>query len=176
MRQIFSPDRFETLLVEEIPALRRYARALCGDDTEADDLVQECLLRAVSRRHLWLAHRRLRPWLFTILHNVFVNTVRRNSRAPVIDRPARPDELGAADDDPDQLCTLADFLAALQSLSAEQREVLLLVGLEQMSYKEVARIAGVPVGTVMSRLSRARSQLARCLDGETRNSRIKRVK
>lgn len=176
MRQIFSPVRFEALLVEEIPALRRYARALCGDDTEADDLVQECLLRAVSRRHLWFAHRRMRPWLFTILHNVFVNAVRRNARSPVVDRTAKLDELGAADEGPDQLCTLSDFLGALRGLSAEQREVLLLVGLEQMSYREVARIVGVPVGTVMSRLSRARSRLARCLDGETKNSRIKRVK
>ncbi len=175
MRQVFPPNRFETRLVEEIPALRRYALVLCGDETEADDLVQESLLRAVSRRRLWLSHRRMRPWLFTILHNLFVNAVRRNVRSPVSGQAERLDDIGV-DDDSDQLCTLADFKQALRRLSAEQREVLLLVGLEQMSYKEVSKVVGVPVGTVMSRLARARSRLGECLEGEMKSSRIKRVK
>lgn len=170
-------NRFETLLVEEIPALRRYARALCGNESEADDLVQESLLRAVSRRRLWISHRGMRPWLFTILHNLFVNSVRRGARSPLVEMPERFGETAAAaGEDPGELCTLSDFEQALRRLSPEQREVLVLVGVEQMSYRQVARIAGVPVGTVMSRLSRARSQLREGLEGETRVTRLKRMK
>lgn len=169
-------NRFENLLIDEIPALRRYARALCGDFSQADDLVQECLARAVSRRRLWIGHRGIRPWLFTILHNLFVNSLLRQpgmraGSAAEIERQAIVSE-----QDADLLCALSDFEAALRQLSAEHREVLLLVGLEQMSYREVARVTGVPVGTVMSRLSRAREQLAKSLEGETRLTSIKRVK
>ena len=169
-------NRFETLLVEEIPALRRYARALCRDQTEADDLVQESLLRAVSRRKLWLSHKGMRPWLFTILHNLFVNAVRRGVKSPLVTMPERIEDTAVSSEDAGELCTLSDFENALQRLTPEQREVLLLVGVEQMSYKQVARIVGVPKGTVMSRLSRARSYLASGIEGEINVTRFKRVK
>jgi RNA polymerase sigma-70 factor (ECF subfamily) len=176
LRQIIPVDRFEALLVEEIPALRRYARALCRDSAQVDDLVQECLLRAVSRRRLWLSQKGMRPWLFTILHNIFVNTLRRNVNSPSSGLAEPFEDSFVSDDDPHDLCTLSDFEAALCRLSPEQREVLLLVGLEQMSYKDVSKIVGVPVGTVMSRLSRARSSLREGLAGAVSTARIKRVK
>ncbi len=176
LHRVIPLNRFETLLVEEIPALRRYARALCGDETEADDLVQESLLRAVSRRKLWLSHKGMRPWLFTILHNLFVNAVRRGVKSPLLNLPEQIEDTAVANEDPGELCTLSDFEHALQRLTPEQREVLVLVGVEQMSYKQVARIVGAPVGTVMSRLSRARSYLKNALEGETNVTRIKRVK
>jgi len=169
-------NRFETMLVEEIPALRRYARVLCGNVTEADDLVQESLLRAVSRRRLWISHRGMRPWLFTILHNLFVSAVRRGARSPMADMSEQIDETAVSDEDPAELCTLSDFENALHRLTPEQREVLVLVGVEQMSYKQVGKIIGVPVGTVMSRLSRARSYLKNSLEGEINVTRFERVK
>lgn len=168
--------RFETLLVEEIPALRRYARALCGDFVEADDLVQECLLRAVSRRRLWISQKGMRPWLFTILHNIFANALRRKTRSPIVDRPDGIQDSLVSNENPEESCTMSDFETALQGLSPDQREVLLLVGVEQMSYRNVSKVTGVPVGTVMSRLSRARSYLRDALDGDVRVSKIKRVK
>ena len=164
------------MLVEEIPALRRYARALCGNDTEADDLVQESLVRAISRRRLWISHRGMRPWLFTIMHNLFVNALRRGVKSPRVDSPERVEDVVVSAEDPAELCALSDFERALRRLTPEHREVLELVGVEQMSYKQVARIIGVPVGTVMSRLSRARSQLQIGLDGETNVTRLKRMK
>lgn len=169
-------DRFEALLVEEIPALRRYARALCDDPAQVDDLVQECLLRAVSRRRLWLSQKGMRPWLFTILHNIFVNMLRRDVNSPTSGLVEAVEDSLASDDDPHDLCTLSDFENALSRLSPEQREVLLLIGLEQMTYKEVSKIVGVPVGTVMSRLSRARSSLREGLAGAAPTARIRRVK
>lgn len=169
-------SRFEILLVEEIPALRRYARALCGDISEADDLVQECLARAVSRRKLWIGHRGIRPWLFTILHNIFVNGLRRQVNSRVVGTAEDYAQSITSEQDADLLCTISDFEKAVQQLSADQREVLLLVGMEQMSYKEISKITGAPVGTVMSRLSRAREQLRKSLDGEIKLASIKRVK
>ena len=164
------------MLIEEIPALRRYARALCGNDTEADDLVQESLTRAISRRRLWISHKGMRPWLFTIMHNLFVNALRRGVKSPLVDPPDGIEDAAVSDDDPGELCALSDFERALRRLTPEQREVLELVGVEQMSYKQVARIIGVPVGTVMSRLSRARSYLKDSLEGETNVTRLKRMK
>ena len=168
--------KFETLLVEEIPALRRYARALCGDVVEADDLVQECLLRAVGRRRLWISHQGMRPWLFTMMHNIFVNALRRKTRSRIVGMSERLQDSLVAEEDPEELCTMSDFETALQKLSPDHREVLLLVGVEQMSYRKVSRITGVPVGTVMSRLSRARSYLRDALEGDIQIARIKRVK
>ena len=169
-------NRFETLLVEEIPALRRYARALCGDVSHADDLVQECLLRAVSRRKLWIGHKGMRPWLFSILHNISVNILRRQINSPVGVSSAHCEAAATSAESSDLFCTLADFEKAMQQLSPEQREVLLLVGLEQMSYREVSKIVGVPVGTVMSRLARAREHLRKGLDGEVKLGKIERIK
>lgn len=140
-----------------IPRLRRYARALTGDSVRADDLVQDTLERAWAKLHLWEDGSDLRAWLFAIMHNVFVNGVRvkrldiapLDERAYAIPAPALDDgELG-----------LRDLESALSQLSPEQREVLLLVVLEEMRYEDVASALGVPVGTVMSRLFRARERL-----------------
>ena len=168
--------RFESLLIDEIPALRRYARALCRDPAQADDLVQECLTRAVSRRKLWVRHRGLRPWLFAILHNIFVNDLRRQVASRLVQSDAIDPQSITSDQDADLLCALSDFEQALHRLSAEHREVLLLVGLEQMTYRQVAKVTGTPIGTVMSRLARAREQLASSLEGEIKIAKIKRVK
>jgi len=150
-------------LIEHLPRLRRYARALTRDVSQADDLVQDTLERALVKLDLWRPGSDLRAWLFTLMHNLFINQVRAN----------RPDEtdLDAAKDvavGGGQMDALAlrDIHAALARLPVEQREVILLVGLEQFGYGEAARILGVPLGTVMSRLSRGRERLRQLLAGE----------
>jgi RNA polymerase sigma-70 factor, ECF subfamily len=155
---------FARLLEVEIPRLRRYARALTRDVSRADDLVQSCLTRAVAKQHLWQPGTDLRAWLFTILHNQHVNDVRRSVRegvsvavedmAPVL--TVQSNALAALQ--------LRDLEAAIAKLPPEQRQVILLVGLEGLRYEEVADILGVPVGTVRSRLSRGRDQLRRLMD------------
>lgn len=151
-------------IVDQIPALRRYARALTGDAWAADDLVQDTLERACSKWRLWRAGSDLRAWLFTLMHNVFVNQVRRAVRqAPggSVDIDDVAHELAAPEADP---AMALDLQRCLLRLPEDQRIVLLLVSLEDLSYLEVARITGVPLGTVMSRLSRARSRLQELLD------------
>lgn len=169
-------NRFENLLIEAIPSLRRYAWALSGDADQADDLVQECLARAISRRKLWISHKGMRPWLFTIMHNIYLNAARRAANAPVVGSIEDYGKSTVSQSDADTICTISDFEQSLQQLSAEHRETLLLVGLEQLSYKEASKVAGVPVGTIMSRLSRAREQLRKGLSGETQVASIRRVK
>ena len=164
---------FGSLLEHEIPRLRRYARALTRDATRADDLVQSCLLRALSKSHLWQPGTDLRAWLFTILHNQHVNDVRRAVReginipvedvAPVLTVPSTQ---GAA-------LQLRDLDRAMMRLPEEQRQVLLLVGLEGMRYEEVAAVLDVPVGTVRSRLSRGRDTLRHLLDLKGRAERVR---
>lgn len=169
-------NRFEQQLVKTIPLLRRYARALCNDSHQADDLVQECLARAISRRRLWVSNKGMRPWLFTILHNIFVNTLRHTREMQVFHDDDEFSSTLVGGEEADTLSTLSEFEKALNRLSPEQREVLLLVGLEQLSYREVSRIVGIPAGTVMSRLSRAREQLRLNMKGEVTIAKIKRVK
>lgn len=150
-------------LVAHIPGLRRYARALTGDAWLADDLVQDTLERACDKWRLWTAGTDLRAWLFTLMHNLFANQARRAApqRTPVdIDELA--DQLPAPDAPPERRI---DLQRCLLQLPDEQRAVLLLVALEDLSYDEVARILGVPAGTVMSRLSRARSRLRQLMEG-----------
>ena len=154
-----------------IPNLRRYARALVGDRDSADDLVQDTLERAVRKFHLWRPGD-LRAWLFSIMHNVFVNEL-RSRRIPA---SQEVDENLAGDDDPSGATALRDLERGLAALSAEQREVLLMVGLEDMSYAQVSRALGVPMGTVMSRLSRAREKLRRHMDGEPERANLKVVR
>lgn len=151
-------------LVDQIPALRRYARALTGDGWAADDLVQDTLERACARWQLWTAGSDLRAWLFTLMHNLFVDGARRALRqqAQRVDVDDVAGELVAPAGSPDQAL---DLQRCLLRLPQEQREVLLLVTLQDLGYEDVARITGVPVGTVMSRLSRARARLRELMDG-----------
>ncbi|MEQ9642657.1 MAG: RNA polymerase sigma factor [Alphaproteobacteria bacterium] len=163
------------LIVEHIPSLRRYARALVGARGEADDLVQECLERALSRWHLFSPDRPLRPWLFSIMHNQFISGRRREARrgtgVPLPDDDMRL-SVPAAQESRAAMHELAD---ALGELSVEQREVVLLVGLEGLSYADVAEVLDIPLGTVMSRLSRGRERL-RALTQDGAGPRLRRVK
>jgi len=152
-------DRFEGLLIENIPRLRRYAWALTGDSDHADDLVQDCLTRAVSRRRLWISAKGMRPWLFTILRNLHRNALSKSAREPTLTVLDDQKELANQSYSAEGLQKLAELDKALQKLSVEHREILLLVGLEQLTCKETASLLELPLGTVMSRLSRARAQL-----------------
>ena len=149
------------LIVPYIPNLRRYARALVGDRDGADDLVQDTLERAVRKFHLWRPGD-LRAWLFSIMHNVFVNQLKARKVAPDVeldDNMAAPvPSVGRTD--------IIDLQRALTCLAPEQREVVLLVALEDMSYADVSRALGIPMGTVMSRLSRGRERLRKAMNGE----------
>lgn len=156
----------ETLIVQQIPRLRRYARALTGDAARADDLVQDCVERAWRKYHLFRRGSDIRAWMFTIMHNLHVNTVRKAINRPAVvsladwdgDRSIRPAQESAVE--------ARGVVRALALLPPEQREVLLLVGLEELTYREIAKIVGIPIGTVMSRLSRGRQRL-REITGDT---------
>jgi RNA polymerase sigma factor (sigma-70 family) len=153
---------FARLLEEQIPRMRRYARALTRDVNRADDLLQSCLVRAITKQHLWEPGTNLRAWLFTILHNQHVNDVRLSMREGTSIELSDAPELTAESNAVPSL-QLRDLERALAKLAIEQRQVILLVGLEGMRYDEVAEILGVPVGTVRSRLSRGRDQLRRLM-------------
>ena len=157
-----------------IPRLRRYARALLGNRSEADDLVQDTLERGWSNLASWRAGSDMRAWLFGIMHNLHVDRVRK----PVLST------IEFDDDTPmpfmkapqaDRL-EIRDMEAALNTLPAEQRKILLLVALEEMTYGEVAAALGIPIGTVMSRLSRARERLRASIEGKAIAFPLKVVK
>jgi len=165
----------DSQIAEQIPRLRRYARALTGERSAADDLVQDTLERALSRFHLWRRGSDLRAWLFTIMHNIYVNQARsrvRHRHEALEDEPAA-EAMRARE--PDWL-ELRDLDGALARLPREQRAVLLLVGLEQFTYEEAARVLEIPLGTVMSRLSRGRERLRAILDGDPGIAPLKVVK
>ncbi|MCM5558531.1 sigma-70 family RNA polymerase sigma factor [Pleomorphomonas sp. JP5] len=154
-------DDIETL----VPALRRYARALTGNADRADDLVQDCLERAISKQSLWRPIGPVRPWLFKIMINLHRNDHRKRRGSPEPEalellsvEPASPATQGAR-------LALAETAAALDRLPVEQREALLLVALEGLSYAEAAGALDIPVGTLMSRIGRAREALRTMVDG-----------
>ncbi|HEY5290911.1 MAG TPA: RNA polymerase sigma factor [Burkholderiales bacterium] len=159
-------------IVAHIPRLRRYARALAGDSHRADDLVQDTLERALAKFHLWRRGSDLRAWLFTVMHNVFINQLKAR-RELALDDAVEDGLQSAPQSDP---LELRDLDAALRQLPVEQREVLLLVGLEQLSYAEVSKALSVPVGTVMSRLSRGRERLRAVMSGTATVTNLKVVK
>ncbi len=156
-----------------IPRLRRYARALTGERIAADDLVPDTLERALRKLHLFRPGTDLRAWLFTVMHNVFVNQVRAG-RLPVVDDEDMS-ELPQREQEADGLA-IRDLDRALLRLPDDQRAVLLLVALEDMSYEEAARTLEIPIGTVMSRLSRAREKLRAMMQGPLAGSRLQVVK
>jgi RNA polymerase sigma-70 factor, ECF subfamily len=153
------------LIVPYIPNLRRYARALVGDRDGADDLVQDTLERAVRKFHLWRPGD-LRAWLFSVMHNVFVNQLKSRKIAPDVEL----DDTFAAPVPGATGADIIDLQRGLLTLAPEQREVLLLIALEDMSYADVSRALGIPMGTVMSRLSRGRERLRKAMNGEARGA------
>ena len=159
-------DDFARLLAAEIPRLRRYARALTRDTVRADDLVQGCLVRALAKRHLWQVGTNLRAWLFTILHNQHVTAIRRVMREGI---DVSVEDVAATltvEPTAGAAMLLHDLERAIAALPEEQRQVILLIGLEGMRYEDVARILAIPVGTVRSRLSRGRELLRKLMEME----------
>src|SRR5579872_802074 len=163
-----SPAGFRQGVEAAIPALRRYARALTRDSDIADDLVQDTLVRALRSEHLFHGGD-VRAWLYTILTNLNRNRLRTLSRRPVL-TPIKDSD--AATGGPE--AGSRDIGRALDELGEEPRTALLLVVLEGLTYREVAEVQGVPIGTVMSRLARARMQIRSYLDGE--RPALRRVK
>jgi len=155
-------------LVAALPRLRRYARVLTGDINRADDLVQDTLARAWAKRGLWHPGSDLRAWLFTIMHNVHVNqfSIRRRQLAEssldANDGPAAGWEIPVRATQSDRV-ELTEVLMLIRRLPTEQREVLMLAAVEELRYEDIARVQGIPIGTVMSRLNRAREKLRRMM-------------
>jgi RNA polymerase sigma-70 factor (ECF subfamily) len=153
-------------LLAAIPRLRRYARVLTGESTRADDLVQDTLARAWEKRALWQADTDLRAWLFTVMHNIFMNQralARRDARNVSLDGEDEHRDAWQFAVHPAQHAhvEVKETLALFGMLPADQREVLVLAAVEEMRYEEIAALLDIPIGTVMSRLSRAREKLRR---------------
>jgi len=167
-------DEIAALIEPQIPGLRRYAWALLRDDEAADDLVQDTLERAISRWHQRRRDGDLRAWLFTIQRNLFLNGLRqRRQRGPHVGVETL-DDMPASEGNEDGT-GLRDILSGLDALPEEQRSVLLLVGVEDLSYEQAAQVLDVPIGTVMSRLSRAREKMRQFME-TGRNAVLRRIK
>jgi len=156
-------NEFGRLLEKEIPRLRRYAFALTRNMSRADDLVQDTLVRAIAKQRGWQCGTNLRAWLFTLMHNQNADFVRRSAREGAVEFDDKWPFPTAATD-PAAGLSLRDLDRALARISEEQRQVVLLIGLEDISYKEAATILDVPIGTIRSRLSRGRESLRILMD------------
>lgn len=155
-------DELQKNLIAAVPNMRAFAISLCGDVDRADDLVQETLVKAWKNMSSFQEGTNLKAWLFTILRNTYFSDCRKRRREVSADDDliharlsVHPEQQGHAD--------LKDFKAALAQLSEDQREALILVGAEGFAYEEVAEICGCAVGTVKSRVNRARSKLSELL-------------
>ena len=169
-------DEKRKAILDEIPGLRRYARALLRDRDSADDLVQDCLERALSRLDSWRTGETPRRWLFTVMHNLFLDQMRRDRRrgsGAAVELDAREAlavpavQSGAAE-------TL-EILDALQAISPDRRAAILMVSVEGFSYAEASAILGVPAGTLMSRIARGREDLRALLETDQRRRSIRVV-
>jgi RNA polymerase sigma-70 factor, ECF subfamily len=170
------PDQ-AALIEPHIPGLRRFARGLLrGDRHAADDLVQDCLERALSRWHLRRSESDVRGWLYTILYNRFLSDQHRRRRRGGYDAllEAAEAELPGVEGGQDSALTHRDLLRAFAALPKEQRSVLVLIAVEDLSYEEAARVLGVPIGTVMSRLSRGRERLRHLMNREVYSDQRRR--
>jgi RNA polymerase sigma-70 factor (ECF subfamily) len=169
-------DEVKWLMAREIPRLRRYALALVHSPDAADDLVQDCLERAIRKRHLWQRRGSIRSWLYRILYNIFINQSaarqRRNRQIPIEDMAVQP-AMPASQED--RLVCL-DVAHAMQCLPDDQRAAVALVAIEGMSYDEAAHVLGVPIGTLRSRLSRGRERLRVVYVPTSEQQPLRRVK
>ena len=161
-------SEYHRLVEQQIPRLRRYARALTRSRDRADDLVQDTLSRALDKQQFWQPGTNLGAWLFTIMHNQNVNNVRRDARESAAVDIEWVSATVPATTDPTGSRKMIELDRALARLPLGQRQVILLVGLEGMSYEDTAGILSIPVGTVRSRLSRGRDTLRELLDMEER--------
>jgi len=170
--------KFEDLLLEQVPRLHRYAHALTKNSEHVDDLVQESLERAWRYKNSWQVGTNIRAWVFTIMHNAYVNQIRKLQNAP---ETMSLDNIDAVSKFPSQESELdmEKLMATIDELPDDQREVMLLVCVENMKYDEVAAICDIPIGTVTSRLFRAREQIRlklRNSEAKDSNGQLKRVK
>lgn len=169
------PDIDDRAIAAHVPRLRRYAAALVGNRSDADDLVQDCVEKALANRHALRDPSKLGGWLMTILHNLHISSQRgrrrRGAEVPVEDLA---DDL-ALSAPPADRGAVRDFVRAFAQLTDEHRTILLLTGMEGLSYREVAEVLELPIGTVMSRLARAREKLRVLLDGGTQQV-VRRIK
>lgn len=173
-RQRGPMDEKRTAILAEIPRLRRYARALMRDRDAADDLVQDCLERALGRLENWRTGENPRRWLFTIMHHLFVDQTRKvKRRSETMPIDAVQDMASPAT----QVDSLAsrEILEALQAIAPERRAALVMVAIEGFSYAEAADVLGIPAGTLMSRISRGREELRGLLDDAERRRAIRVV-
>lgn len=168
-------DDRRTAILAEIPSLRRYARALLRDRDEGDDLVQDCLERALSRLDNWRTGDNPRRWLFTIMHHLFVDQMRKVKRRGETALPLDTSEAMAAPAHQIDSVASREILDALQAIGADRRAALLLVGVEGFSYAEAANVLGIPAGTLMSRVARGREELRSVLDDTARRRTIRVV-
>lgn len=160
------PGAFRGALLAELPRLRRYALALIGETALADDLLQDTVERALRNEASLMDVRQIYGWLRSILHNLYIDEVRqRRSRPPSQDIEEAVDSLALSVPAANR-ALYVDLSRAMAQLSIDHRQILLLAGLEGLSYREMADELGIPIGTVMSRLVRAREQLRRRLEGE----------
>jgi RNA polymerase sigma factor (sigma-70 family) len=166
-------DGLTRALLAQLPGLRRYATALVGNAADADDLVQDCIERALARRDSLRDPQSLGRWLRVILHNLHVTALRRRGAPSVpVEDLAEDLALSAPPENRDQV---RDLVRAMAGLSVEHRQILLLISLEGLSYREVAETLDVPIGTVMSRLARARERLRCLLEGDE-DQAVRRIK
>jgi RNA polymerase sigma-70 factor, ECF subfamily len=155
---------FGLQLIAHLPGLRRYAMALCGNASLADDLVQDGIERALTSAPSLREPERLGPWLRSIVHNLFVDEIRRRrARGVAVDMDTVANDLAMSTAPTDSSAT-GDLVRAMGGLSVEHRQILVLAGVEQLSYREMAEELAVPLGTVMSRLARARAALRAALE------------
>ena len=159
-----SDDNFATILIEQLPALRRYACALLRDSAAADDLVQDCIERALNQSGQLKDRKKVASWLRSILHNLYVDQFRRKRSRGLAVTIQDFENDAALSQPPQDRGEFGDVVRAVNGLSFEHRQILLLVGLEELSYREIADELSIPIGTVMSRLSRARDLLRHALE------------
>jgi RNA polymerase sigma-70 factor (ECF subfamily) len=169
-------DERRAAILAEIPRLRRYARALLRDRDSADDLVQDCLERALARMDNWRTGENPRRWLFTIMHHLFIDQTRKTKRrAEVVMLTLDDSEALSSPAEQGESIASREIIDALQAISPERRAALVIVGIEGFSYAEAATMLGIPAGTLMSRVARGREELRGLLDDVARRRAIRVV-